>query len=310
MRGVLVGVCLVSALAAASCNRGEEAKNAGPERIRIVTTIGMITDMVENVGGDRVAVTGLMGPGVDPHLYKASAGDVSRMARADMIVYNGLHLEGKMTDLFEEMGRSKKTLAVTDGIDRARLLSPPAFEGAHDPHVWFDVGLWMQAVAHLRDALAANDPAHASVYRVNARQYLENLSALDEEVRTRAGRVPEEKRVVITAHDAFNYFGRAYGFEVRGLQGISTAAEAGTADVKALAGFIFDRKIPAVFVETSVPARYIEALQAAVRARGFEVAIGGQLFSDAMGSPGTPEGTYVGMVRHNIETIVRALSKG
>jgi manganese/zinc/iron transport system substrate-binding protein len=275
--------------------------------IRIVTTIGMITDIVRNVGGERVQVIALMGAGVDPHLYKASEGDVMRLADADLVFYNGLHLEAGMSKVFERMQSQIRTIAVTDGIDRARLLAPPEFEGAYDPHVWFDVTFWMSAVERVRDTLVEVDPGSAAVYQANATRYLHELEDLNEYVKSSATSVPPEQRVLITAHDAFNYFGRAYGFEVRGLQGISTASEAGTADVQGLADFIAERKIRAVFVESSVPQRTIEAVQEAVRARGFEVTIGGQLFSDAMGNSGTPEGTYIGMVRHNIDTIVHAL---
>jgi manganese/zinc/iron transport system substrate-binding protein len=250
-----------------------------------------------------------MGPGVDPHLYKASAGDTVRMARADVIFYNGLHLEGKMTEVFEQMSRRVKTVAVTDRLDRERDVrpAPPGYEGSHDPHVWFDVRLWMKAVECVRDTLTELDPTHADVYRTNAETYLAELAKLHEYVKTQASRVPPERRVLITAHDAFYYFGHAYGFEVRGLQGVSTATEAGTADVQQLAQFIAQRRIPAIFVESSVSPKTIEAVKAAVRARGFGVQIGGELFSDAMGDPGTPEGSYVGMVRHNVDTLVSAL---
>ncbi|NIS74172.1 MAG: zinc ABC transporter solute-binding protein [Deltaproteobacteria bacterium] len=308
-------VCIVTALVvAAGCSRkGEQEKGRGAiegisgRKIRVVTTIGMIADIVQNIGGNRVEVEGLMGPGVDPHLYKASEGDVARMAGADVIFYNGLHLEGKMTELFERMETKTRTVAVTDGIERSVLLAPPEFKGAYDPHVWFDVGLWMKAAEHVRDALIKIDPENAGVYRENAEVYLQRLEELQRYVNSRAVELPKEKRVLITAHDAFNYFGRAYGFEVKGLQGISTVAEAGTSDIQELARLIVERKIPAVFVETSVPRRYIEALREAVRARGFDVTIGGNLYSDAMGNPGTPEGTYIGMVRHNIDTIISAL---
>lgn len=277
-------------------------------KIRVVATIGMIAEMVKQVGGERVEVEGLMGPGVDPHLYKASEGDVIRMASADIVVYNGLHLEGKMAGVFERMGNRIRTVAVTDGIDREKLLRPPEFKGAYDPHVWFDVTLWMNAVKTLEKALTAMDPAHGDVYRANGTKYLKSLELLDRYVRREALLVPPRKRVLITAHDAFNYFGRAYGFQVRGLQGISTVAEAGAADIQALARLIVENEIPAVFVESSVSPRYIEALQEAVEARGFRVKIGGSLFSDAMGDPGTPEGTYIGMVRHNVDVIVPALA--
>jgi manganese/zinc/iron transport system substrate-binding protein len=304
----LMIVILIGLLAA--CARVTENQTSGDlanRPIRVVTTIGMIKDIVENVGGERVRVDGLMGAGVDPHLYKASEGDVTRLSQADVIFYNGVHLEAAMSEVLERMHGRIKTVAVADAIDKTLLLAPPEFSGAYDPHVWFDVTLWSKAVERVRDTLVDLDPASANSYKTNASDYLKELDELQQYVRTRAESVPSEQRVLITAHDAFNYFGRAYGFEVRGLQGISTAAEAGTADVQALAQFIADRKIRAIFVESSVPQRTIEAVQAAVRAKGFDVKIGGQLFSDAMGDPGTPEGTYIGMVRHNVDTIVNAL---
>jgi manganese/zinc/iron transport system substrate-binding protein len=275
--------------------------------IRVVTTIGMITDIVQNVGGDRVDATGLMGPGLDPHLYRASEGDVARLADADLIFYNGLHLEGKMAGVLERMQDQIKTVAVTQDVDRAILLAPPEFEGAYDPHLWFDVALWMKVVERVRDTLIEVDKGSAELYRSNTKAYLAKLEELHNYVKEQVDRVSPDQRVLVTAHDAFNYFGRAYGFEVRGLQGISTAAEAGTADVQALVQFIVERRIPAMFVETSVPRQSIEAVQAAVKAKGFSVEIGGQLFSDAMGASGTPEGTYIGMVRHNVDTIVASL---
>ena len=275
--------------------------------IRVVTTIGMITDIVQNVGGDRVNATGLMGPGIDPHLYRASEGDVARLAGADLIFYNGLHLEGKMAGVLERMQDQVKTVAVTRAVDRAILLAPPEFEGAYDPHLWFDVTLWMKAVERVRDTLIEVDKGSAELYRANTKAYLAKLEELHNYVKEQADRISPDQRVLVTAHDAFNYFGRTYGFEVRGLQGISTTAEAGTADVQALVRFIVERRVPAMFVETSVPRQSIEAVQAAVKAKGFSVKIGGQLFSDAMGASGTPEGTYIGMVRHNIDTIVASL---
>ena len=286
---------------------GRDARGAADGRLSVVATIGMIADVARQVGGEHVRVISLMGPGVDPHLYKASEGDVRRLFRADVILYNGLHLEAKMGEVLEHMSGRAVTVAVTRGIARSRLLSPPEFEGAYDPHVWFDVRMWSDATVAVRDALMSRDPARAEVYRTNAERYLAELAALDAYVRTQAARVPPARRVLITAHDAFNYFGRAYGFQVRGLQGISTASEAGTADVQGLAEFIVARRIPAVFVESSIPRRTIEAVQAAVEARGFRVTIGGELYSDALGDPATPAGSYIGMVRHNIDTIVAAL---
>jgi len=317
MKSIIISLTLVGTFcffACSACSRDSDRKTApgdaaSRKTIGVVTTIGMISDVAANIGGDRVTVTGLMGPGVDPHLYKASEGDVARMASADIIFYNGLHLEGKITEVLERMEQRVKTAAVTDDIERSVLLAPPEFKGAYDPHVWFDVSLWSRAAERIRDVLIEFDPAGTAVYEENARKYLTALSDLNQYVKERAATLPENRRVIVTAHDAFNYFGRAYGFEVRGLQGISTASEAGTGDVKTLAEFIVQREIPAIFVETSVPPRYIEALQAAVEARGFDVEIGGKLYSDAMGSPDTEEGTYIGMVRSNIDIIVSALSK-
>ncbi len=277
--------------------------------IRVVATVGMITDIVQQVGGDRAEVEGLMGPGVDPHLYKASESDVSKLQQADIIFYNGLHLEAGLSGVLERMNDLGNTaVAVTDGIDRSVLLAPPDFEGAYDPHIWFDVTLWMQAVENVRDTLSALDPGSADLYQANAAAYLQELEALHTYVQEQAATVPEEQRVLITAHDAFNYFGRAYGFEVRGLQGISTETEASTADVQDLADFIAERQIQAIFIESSIPVRNVEAVQSAVQAQGHNVQIGGELFSDAMGEPGTIEGTYIGMVRHNIDTIVGAMT--
>jgi len=300
----------ILALFIAGCVKdpGERKIDVSDRIVNVVTTTGMIADIAKNVGGQRVKVTALMGAGVDPHLYKASERDVSRLAGADVVFYNGLHLEGAMAEVLHQMRRYANTLAVSEHIPDSLLLSPAAFKDAHDPHIWFDVTLWMRAAEAVRDAFIEMDSAHTDTYRVNAADYLLRLSALHAYARERISTIPPGSRVLITAHDAFNYFGRAYGVEVRGLQGISTATEAGTADVKDLAQFIAERKIPAVFVESSVPQRNIEAVQAAVSSRGFEVLIGGELFSDALGSPGTPEGTYIGMVTHNVDAIVTALT--
>jgi manganese/zinc/iron transport system substrate-binding protein len=212
-----------------------------------------------------------------------------------------------MAEIFEQMQRMIITIAVGEAIGHDQLLSPPEFQGAYDPHIWFDVEMWIKVVKFISTKLVTLDSINAQTYESNTENYLKRLFELDEYLLKRSQEVLVNKRVLITAHDAFNYFGRAYGFEVKGLQGISTAAEAGTADVQKLAEFIVDREIPAIFVETSVPPRYIEALQAAVNSRGYKTKIGGNLFSDAMGNPGTMEGTYVGMVKHNIDTIVNSL---
>ena len=275
--------------------------------VKIVTTIGQLTDAVANIGGDRVAVEGLMGPGVDPHLYKASESDVRKLSGADIFIYNGLFLEAKMENIFKKMGRKIKTVPVGEGIPEDRLLDSEQFAGHHDPHIWFDVTLWMQVVEKIRDTLMEYDPPHRDEYAGRAAAYLEKLKGLDAMIAERARELPDEQRVLVTAHDAFRYFGRKYNFQVMGLQGVSTQSEAGAADVARLADFIAGRKIKAIFVESSVPERNIRAVQEAVAARGWSVAIGGELFSDAMGTAGTFEGTYIGMVTHNLNTIVNAL---
>ena len=306
----LLPIFAIAAILISACSSSEtmdETENISDRKIKVVATTGMICDMVENIGGERVDVTCLMGAGVDPHLYKASESDVRALEEADIIYYNALHLEAGMSGVLERVADSRNVVAVTSEMNRDKLNAPEEFEGAYDPHVWFDVTLWSEAIAPVRDSLAELDPASTELFTKNAQVYQEALAELDDYVREQAERVPESQRVLITAHDAFNYFGQAYGFEVRGLQGISTETEAGTADVQDLVDFIVERQIAAIFVESSVPKRNIQAVQEAVQARGFDVAVGGELFSDAMGDAGTVEGTYLGMVRHNIDTIVNAL---
>jgi len=297
-------ILILAALLLGGC-AGDDPGNDG--RLYVVCTTGQVADLAREVGGERVRVEALMGPGIDPHLYKASAGDVERLRRADLILYNGLHLEAKMGEVIEEMGHRRPTLAVAELVPEARLLSPDDYEGLHDPHVWFDLELWALTPAPVADELAALDPGHADRYRARARDYASRIDSMHVYARETFATVPPGQRVLITAHDAFNYLGRAYGLEVRGLQGISTATEAGTGDVQDLASFIVERRIPALFVETSVSPRAIRALEEAVRSRGFEVRVGGEVYSDALGDEGTPQGTYLGMVRHNIDTISAAL---
>jgi manganese/zinc/iron transport system substrate-binding protein len=297
---------LAGAAALVACAGPGRERPAG-EPLQVVATTGMIADAAARIGGAQVVVHGLMGPGIDPHGYKARPGDVRRLAGADLVLYNGLHLEAAMEEVLAGMSRRTMSVAVTEWIDEGALLRPPEFEGSRDPHVWFDVRLWMDAVRRIGAALAEADPEHGQEYGRREAEYLAELDALDEWVHERVSELPPERRVLVTAHDAFNYFGRAYGVEVLALQGISTNVEAGTADVQRLAAEIARRRVPAVFVETSIPQRLIEAVQAAAAARGHRVVVGGSLFSDALGDAGTPEGTYVGMVRHNVGSIVRAL---
>lgn len=275
--------------------------------LRVVTTIGMIADAARAVAGPHAEVESLMQTGVDPHLYKASESDVRRLAEADLILYNGLHLEGKMSDVLVKMARSRPVVAVSEEIPEELLREPPEFLGQYDPHIWFDVGLWRRTLEPIARELSALDPAHEAEFRANADRYGAELDALDAWVEERAAELPPERRILVTAHDAFGYFGRRYGFEVVGLQGISTVSEAGLQDVERVVDLVVDRQVPALFVESSVPRRAIEAVQAAVRSRGHEVAIGGELYSDAMGPAGTEAGTYLGMVRHNVGTVVDGL---
>jgi manganese/zinc/iron transport system substrate-binding protein len=308
MSRAMIPILMIGMMILAGCNQMAVAEaNISERKVNAVATTGMIADIVNNVGGERVQATGLMGPGIDPHLYKATAGDVTTLMNADIIFYNGLHLEAQLGEVLEEMQSRTVTVAVADGIDQAHFLAPPEFKGAYDPHVWMDASLWMEAVRVVRDALVELDPAHSESYQNNANRYLGELEDLHQYVLSQAARLSPEQRVLITAHDAFNYFGRAYGFEVRGLQGISTAAEASTADVQDLAAYIVERRVPALFVETSVPTRTIDAVRASVQAQGFDVRLGGELYSDALGNSGSPEGTYIGMIRHNVDTIVNAL---
>lgn len=297
-----------AAVTLTACQTPAQPVDLAVRKIQVTTTVGMSTDIVRNVGGERVEVTGLMGPGVDPHLYKPSTGDVFKLDRADIIFYGGLHLEGRMAELFEKMAENgKPAFAVSEEIDPSKLRRPPEFEGKYDPHIWFDVTLWQDAARKVAKELSTLDPGSRDLYERNLDAYLAQLDELHHYAKDQIASIPEQSRVLVTAHDAFGYFGAQYGLEVKGLQGTSTATEASARNVQELAQLIADRKIKAIFVESSVPRATIEAVQKAVQARGWDVKIGGELFSDAMGAGGTPEGAYVGMVKHNVDTIVRAL---
>ncbi|MCL4157770.1 UNVERIFIED_CONTAM: hypothetical protein GTU68_020786 [Idotea baltica] len=268
----------------------------------------MITDLVKNIGGDLVNIEGLMGSGVDPHLYKASEGDVTKLANANIIFYGGLHLEGKLVEVFEKMQHQNiKTVALSDALDQKTLISSEYFKGNHDPHIWFNIGYWKTITAFVVQTLSEVNPEYKEEFETNGKAYLEKLVALEVEVKSIIETLPKEQRILVTAHDAFSYFGKEYGFNVVGLQGISTATEAGVQDVQKLATFIIENKVKAIFVESSVPKRTIEALQAAVNSKDHQVEIGGTLYSDALGNAGTVEGTYIGMFKYNVNTIVNAL---
>lgn len=307
----MIGLMAVT-LAMAGCQKATESttalKRQGSEPINVVCTTGMVADFVKQVGGEHVAVTQLMGEGTDPHLYKASPGDVSKLKNADVIFYSGLHLEGNLISTFESLSQSKPTFAVTEELLRwhdGRLLET---EGdAHDPHVWFDVGTWKLTLRLIADRLADFDPEHAEDYITNAQTYGKKLDALDVECKTELAKIPADRRVLVTAHDAFHYFGKAYGIEVKAIQGVSTEAEADIRHIEELVTYVTENKIKAIFVETSVSDENVKQIIDGCAAKNHTLAIGGELFSDAMGKPGTPEGTYEGMIRHNLATIVKAL---
>ena len=309
--GWLVGTAIVAVAAvgvAAGCGTdSDDGDDLGDRQVEVVTTTNFITDMAEEIGGDRVEVTGLMGPGVDPHLYKASASDVSTLRGADVIFYNGLELEGRMTDLLVELAGDTETVAVTRDVPEDELREPSEFEGKFDPHIWFDVPLWSATVQTIADTYAEVDPEHADEYQERADAYEAELEALDAEVRDMLEGIPEEQRVLVTSHDAFGYFGEEYGFEVAPIQGTSTATEATTADIDRVSDLIADRGLSAVFIESSVSPQTIEAVLEAAERKGQTARVAGELFADAAGEAGTEEGTYIGMVRSNATAVADGL---
>ncbi len=298
-------VPLLGALTFSACAKQNEPSEGG---YRVAATVGMIADIVREVAGPRATVEGIIGEGVDPHLYKPTSTDVKALQAADLVFYNGLMLEGKMGDILVRLaGSGKRVSAVTEAIlDQSEYVITDEAEH-YDPHVWMDVKGWMQAVKVVEKVLSEYDPEHTGEYKANADAYLDKLAKLDDYAVSSIGSVPESRRVLVTAHDAFNYLGRAYGIEVRGIQGMSTESEAGVKDIETLVDFLVSRQIPAVFVESSVSDKNVRALLEGAAAKGHEVTIGGELFSDAMGPAGTYEGTYIGMIDHNVTTIARAL---
>lgn len=303
---VLLGLFLTFTSAS---GRAVADSSPGPARspYAVTCTTGMVADIVREIVGDRGVVTGIIGAGIDPHLYSTTRNDVARLIKSDIVFYSGLMLEGKMSDAFVRVGRTRPVYAVTELIDPKLLLEPPEFKGHYDPHVWMDVSLWKQCTEMVTKTLCEFDPPSADYYRKNYETYAAELDRLDKYAKTCLATIPEKHRVLITAHDAFNYFARTYNLEVRGIQGISTESEAGIADINRLVELISKRKIKAVFVESSVSDKNIKALIEGAAARGHQATIGGTLFSDAMGESGTYEGTYVGMLDHNVTVITRAL---
>ncbi len=301
---IITIILAVTFLVLAGC---EEKNTTGSGKLKVVATTGIIGDAVKVIAGDKVELASLMGPGVDPHMYKATKGDLDLLEAADIVFYNGLNLEAKMADIIKKMGYSKTTVAVGETIPDTSLRHPEAFFGHPDPHIWFDVSLWQLAVNKVGQVLAERDPANSKFYLDNVGAYLDTLEILHAWIQRQIGSLPDQQRILVTAHDAFGYFGRAYGIEVKGLQGISTVTEAGLYDITQMVDMLVERNIKAVFVESSVPRKAIEAVVDGCKSHGQDVKIGGELFSDAMGEEGTVEGTYLGMVRHNVNTIVNAL---
>ena len=296
------------ALFVAACSREGADPASRPYPYHVAATVGMIADVARAVAGEHAEVVGIIGSGVDPHLYRPTRDDVAHLLRANVLFYNGLKLEGRMSDVLARVAASgKPVIAVAERVEEDYLLAQPESKGQADPHVWMDVRGWMRVVRVIAEALADFDPERAEDYRHRSAQYLAELEKLDAYVGQVIGSIPEDQRVLVTAHDAFGYFGRAYGLEVRGIQGISTESEAGLRQINELVDLIVARKVRAVFVETSVAEKSVRAIIEAARSRGQAVVVGGTLFSDAMGPPGTYEGTYIGMIDHNATVIARAL---
>jgi manganese/zinc/iron transport system substrate-binding protein len=301
MKRVLLGAALALALA------GQATVASAQEKVSVVATTGMIADAAREVGGDLVEVEALMGAGVDPHAYRQTRTDIVAMADADLVLWHGLYLEAQLEEFMFDLAERQNIVAVADELPRNLLIGHDDYADRYDPHVWMNPNLWSRVVLNVRDALIETDPDNADTYRTNAEDHLEELRQLAVYTTEVLGTVPAESRVLVTAHDAFNYFGSAYGFEVVGIQGISTESEAGLNRVRELVDLLVSRDVGAVFVESSVSDRNIRALIEGAAAGGHEVTIGGELYSDAMGEPGTYEGTYLGMIDHNTTTIARAL---
>ena len=296
-------IAILAVIVVLGCKNNKEDNG----KLKVVVTTSMLTDLVKNIGADLIEIEGLMGPGVDPHLYKASEGDVSKLFNADVIFYNGLHLEGKLVAVFEKMDTQKTTVALGEFLAKEGLIGSDYFASNYDPHVWFNIQYFKEFSDKVTSVLSEKDPKNAASFTANNLAFQQELDLLHTAVVNTIATLAPEKRILVTAHDAFNYFGKAYGFNVVGLQGLSTATEAGVQDVQKLSEYIIANKVKAIFIESSVPRRTIEALEAAVLSKGHQVSIGGSLYSDALGDGGSVEGTYVGMFLYNVKTIVNAL---
>lgn len=304
---LLMGMVLVLLLS--GCNNAENRNEKNNGKINIVTTIAQIGEPISVIGGDHVNVTSLMGPGVDPHLYNATQGDIATLNDADIIFYNGLNLEGNMNEIFKEIGKTKPTLGIAETVAENNLLEDPDKVGALDPHIWFDIDLWKEALNGAVALLIEHYPEIEDDLIANRDAYFAELDTLKKEAIEKLAEIPEEQRILVTAHDAFGYFGAAYDIEVIGLQGLSTDDEVGLSDIQSTIDIIVEHNVPAVFIETSINESSIQAVIEGAREAGVDVELGGELFSDAMGEAGTEEGTYLGMYRHNVETIYNALMR-
>lgn len=304
---LIIAFFFASLLVLAACSGQTNNVKGDDGKIFVVTTISQIADGVKNIGGDKVEVQSLMGPGTDPHLYKATQSDLSKMEKANIIFYNGLYLEGKMLDVLEKMKKEKPVYGIAEGIDETFLLGDEE-TNAPDPHIWFDIDLWKQALEKVKEGLIELDEENKEFYENNAEEYFKELDALKQYAEEKLHAIHEDKRVLVTAHDAFGYFGNAYNMEVIGLQGLSTDSEYGLSDVQKLIDLLVSRDIKAVFIESTISDRSIKAVIEGAREKGHEVKIGGELFSDAMGEEGTEEGTYIGMYKHNVDAIAEALN--
>lgn len=297
-----LGVAVATAFGTAGAGKAVAAPS-----MTVVATTSMVADAVRQVGGDRVAVTALMGPGVDPHAYRQTRSDIAAMLKADAVLWHGLYLEAQLEDFLLDLAERKPVFAVGEAVSRDRLIAHSDYGDRYDPHVWMDPMLWRSVVLAVRDALSEIDPNGSAAYAAGAERHLAEVEALAAYAKARLETVPAGRRVLVTAHDAFSYFGRAFDFEVMGIQGISTESEAGLRRIEELVAFLVERDISAVFVESSVSERNIRALIEGAAARGHTVSVGGELFSDAMGKSGSYEGTYIGMIDHNVTGITRAL---
>lgn len=305
----LVSVMILAlSMVLAGCASGEKKAEGAAEggKITIVTTISQIAEPISVIGGDKVNVKSLMGPGVDPHLYNATQGDIQKLEGGDIVFYSGLHLEGNMIGVFEQIGKTRPVLALGDAIPKEKLLKDEG--GAIDPHIWFDIDLWKQGLSSAVDEMKKYAPDHAEYFENNKVKYFEELDALSQESKAKLAKIEKDQRVIVTAHDAFGYFGRMHDMKVVGLQGLSTEDEIGISDIDDTIQTLLEYRIPAVFVESSINPNSIKAVMEGAASKGLKVKLGGELFSDAMGQEGTPEGTYIGMYRHNVDTIYKALT--